>query len=134
VLDVDDGGTLRDVHPYIYDAGSATWITEPSFDAMYSIRGLTADVLTATAAKIRNDVGTRAAWRIAFAAWARTDGEMGALWLPYACAQTELEGGYAPCAGTANRTRVLVLIAVALLICFIVGASLLLRRSSTRSR
>lgn len=134
VLDVDDDGVLRNVHPYIYDAGTDGWIAEPSFDAMYGTHALTADALTTIAAKIRSDAGARAAWRIAFDAWARMDGGMGDLWLPYACAQTELDGGYAACAGTANRTRVLVLVTVALLIVFVVGASLLLRRSATRSR
>jgi hypothetical protein len=134
VLDVDDDGVLRDVHPYIYDAGSDVWITEPSFDAMYGAHRFTADALTAIAAKIRSDAGARAAWRIAFDAWARMDGGMGRAWLLYACAQTEPDGGYAACAGTANRTRVLVLVTVALLIVFVVGASLLLRRSATRGR
>ncbi len=134
VLDVDDDGVLRDVHPYIYDARTDAWIAEPGFDAMYGTHSITADALTAIAAKIRSDAGARAAWRIAFDAWARVDGGMGGAWLPYACAQTEPDGGYAACAGTANRTRVLVLVTVVLLIVFVVGASLLLRRSATRSR
>jgi hypothetical protein len=134
VLDVDGKGVLRDVHPYVYDADSAAWTAEPSFDAMYGTHRFTADALTAIAAKIRSDAGARAAWRIAFDAWARMDGGMGSAWLTYACAQTEPDGGYASCAGTANRTRVLVLATIALLIVFVVGASLLLRRSATRSR
>jgi len=133
VLDVREDGTLADVHPYVYDRATAAWLSEPTFDAMYGIRGITAGTLTAVAARIRSDANARATWRMAFDAWARKDGGMTAAWLPYACAQTELDGGYAACAGTANRTRVLVLVTVGLLICVIVGASLLLR-GAMRSR
>lgn len=131
-LDVADDGTLRDVHPYVYDPVADAWIAEPSFATMYGINGLTHDTLTAVAGRIRSDEATRAPWRLAYNAWGM-DGRMGPAWLLYACAQTELENGYAPCAGTVNRTRVLVLVAVGVLICVIVGASLLLR-SATRTR
>jgi hypothetical protein len=132
VLDVDADGVLRDVHPYVYDPDTPAWIREPSFGEMYGVHDITASSLAAIAARIRSDRSVRIAWSLAFDAWARYDGGFGGAWLPYACAQTELEGGYAACAGTANRTRVLVVIALGVLLCFIVGASLLLRRSATR--
>lgn len=134
VLDVDADGTLRDVHPFVYDADAATWIREPSFDAMYGIRSLTGDALASVAARVRSDTSVRAVWRLAFDAWAREDGGIGSAWVPYACAQTELEGGYAACAGTTNRTRILVLAAVAILAIVVVAASMALRRSATPNR
>jgi hypothetical protein len=132
VLDVAGDGTLRDVHPYVYDPGTQDWIAEPSFSSMYGIHGITSGTLTTVADRIRNDAATRAPWQLAYNAWG-TDGRMGSNWMLYACAQTELESGYAACAGTVNRTRVLVLVAVGVLICVIVGASFLLR-GVTRSR
>jgi hypothetical protein len=134
VLDVDQDGTLRDVHPFIYDPGTRGWIPETSFDAMYRVHMLSASVLATVAQRIRSDASVRAMWRLAFDAWARADGGMGRTWLPYACAQTEIEGGYAGCAGTANRTRMLVLLAAAALLCLVLGAALLLRRNAMRSR
>ncbi len=134
VLDVDADGVLHDVHPYVYDPGASTWITEPSFAAMYGVHEITASSLGAIAAKIRSDESVRSVWRLAFAAWSQADGGFGDTWLPYACAQTELDAGYAACAGTANRTRVLVLVALGALLGFIVVASLLLRRGTRQNR
>lgn len=134
VLDIDADGGLLDVHPYTYDPTTGAWTAEPSFDAMYGVRGLTPRSLLGIAQAIRNDANVRAAWRRAFDAWARADGGMGNAWLPYACAQTELEGGYAACAGTANRTRVLVVLAGAVLLGIAIAAVLLLRRRATQRR
>jgi hypothetical protein len=133
VLDVDADGVLHDVHPYVYDPGTLAWIPEPSFGAMYGIHEITASTLGAIAAKIRSDASVRLAWSLAFAAWSPDAGFSGA-WLPYACAQTELESGYAACAGTANRTRILIVVALGLLLCFILAASLFLRRRATPNR
>jgi Calcineurin-like phosphoesterase len=134
VLDVDADGVLHDVHPYVYDPDTLGWIAKPSFAAMYGVHEITASSLGAIAAKIRSDASVRSAWSAAFDAWSRSDGGFGDAWLPYACAQTELGAGYAACAGTARRTRILVVIALGALLCFIVAASLLLRRSATQNR
>ena len=130
VLDVDaTNGELRNVHPYIYNPDTMQWTAAPSFDAMYGSQSLNAQNLLAVNAKIRSDAAVRARWSAAYNTWG-VDDRMPAAWVPFACAQTELGSGFAACAGTANRTRVLVLVAAGMLLCFIVGASLLLRRAS----
>ncbi len=134
VLDVAADGGLLDVHPYTYELATGTWIAEPSFDAMYGVHGLTPSSLAEIAKAIRNDANTRAVWQDAFDAWTRADGGMGKAWLPYACAQSELEDGYAACAGTANRTHALVVLAAATLLGIAIAAELLLRRRVMRGR
>ncbi|HEX8807089.1 MAG TPA: hypothetical protein VF741_09070, partial [Candidatus Aquilonibacter sp.] len=130
VLDVDANGVLHDVRPYVYDPDTSAWIATPSFTAMYGAHEITASSLGAIAAKIRSDASVRSVWSLAFAAWSQPDGGFGDAWQPYACAQTELDAGYAACAGTVNRTRILVVIALGVLLGFIVGASVLLRRGA----
>jgi hypothetical protein len=121
-LDVS-GGRLRDVVPYTYDphgAGVRFTAREP-FDAMYGIAAFDAPALQAAAARIRTDEPTRATWLRALAVWGV---KQRGSWLPSACAQTELEGGFSWCAGVAQRQ--LSIGAVALL-CLAAGVALLVR-------
>ena len=112
VLDVDERGEIHDVHPFVYEPATDAWQREPSFDTMYGTRAFTAPALSAVAARLRSDAQLRAVWRAAYNAWSPVRTGIGAHWLPYACAQTELDGGYAACAGTATRSRAAVIIAL----------------------
>ncbi len=112
VLDVDAAGEVHDVHPYVYNPDTGAWDREPSFDAMYGTRAFTAAALSAIAARLRSDAQLRAVWRAAYNAWSPYPSGVGPDWRPYACAQTQLDGGYAACAGTATRSRAAVIIAL----------------------
>jgi len=114
VLDVDERGEVRDVHPFVYDPASNAWERESSFDTMYGTRAFTASALSTVAARLRSDPRLRAVWRAAYNAWSPFRTGVGRDWRPYACAQTQLDGGYAACAGTATRSRAAIIIALAL--------------------
>ena len=134
VVDVDDDGNVHDVHPYVYHPGADAWEREPSFDTMYGVRRLRATTLTAIAARVRSDPRVREVWAHAYGAWSRREPSIERNWLPYACAQTEMEGGYAACAGTSSRGRTVALIVAALAIAAFTLVWLALRRRATRTR
>ena len=135
VLDVDENGVLHDVQPYVYDPGADTWNRAPSFDATYGVRALTRDSLAAVSANLREDPSLRVKWSAAYDAWSRRVAGIGANWRPYVCAQTELEGGYAGCAGTSRRSRVLAATVICGLLAFIaVLAWIVMKRRPRRSQ
>ena len=98
-LDIDAHGDLRDVVPYVFDPYSERWERHPSFDSMYGVAAPDAAALNSIAGRIRTDVATRRTWIAAHDAWAIAGGGGGTWWFPDACAQTELDGGFASCAG-----------------------------------
>ncbi|HTV91681.1 MAG TPA: metallophosphoesterase [Verrucomicrobiae bacterium] len=112
VLDVDAAGEVHDIHPFAYNPDTGAWDREPSFDAMYGAHAFTASALLVIAARLQSDAQLRAVWRAAYNAWSAYPSGVGADWRPYACAQTQLDGGYAACAGTARRSRAAVVVAL----------------------
>ena len=102
-LDVDARGDLSDVVPYSLDPYSfdGRYVRRPSFDQLYEVQAPTAAAMTEIAARIRNDAPFRSKWILAHDAWAHIRHAQG--WVAAnSCAQTELEGGFATCAGVVS--------------------------------
>jgi len=133
-LQIDGRGTLRDYQMYAFDLYSDTWSRVFDYDSAYSVDNFTARSIEAAHARIGRDDAMRERWERALLA------DSGAykaryVWRAFWCAQTELRGGYAACAGDQRRV-VLLPIGLALLALVIVLAvtALVVRRGRHRRR
>jgi hypothetical protein len=132
-LDVDTDGVLHDVIPYVYDPDTRRWERKPSFDAMYRVPSFTTPMLETIAARIQNDTNVRLTWIAAYDLWSHHVHDITTRnWLPFACAQTQLEDGYAACAGTQTRSRTLELTGIALMLALVAFVYAALRRKLRR--
>lgn len=112
-LNVGSDGTLRDVLPVTYDPWEESWYHEVAFDKMYGVNGFTAENLERISQRILTDDDVRRKWIAAYDVWSYRMGDVADhSWRVYWCAQTELEGGYASCAGTQKRTTGLIVAAI----------------------
>jgi hypothetical protein len=115
-LDVDENGVVRDIVPFVYDPYADQWERMPSFNTMYDVKSFTRVPLETIAARIRSDLNTRETWMRAYVAWSRRAASIARNWMPFACAQTEISGGFASCAGTTNQSRKVVVVAIGMLV------------------
>lgn len=136
-LDVDENGNIHDIQPFVYDPYMDDWERKPSFDAMYNVNGFTRNALETISANILDGNGNaRDAWIEAYTVWTTDTDHIGATWLTFACAQTELDKGYASCVGTTERSRKITVIAIGSFILLVLLAWVIWhgRRESRRVR
>lgn len=104
-LDVDSAGTLRDYTPFFYDEFSEAWERGASFDTAFHVNGFNTGSLLAIHKRLHGDANLRAVWAGRYASQGRSDIDAGR-WLSYWCAQTQLAGSFAACAGFQYRAAV----------------------------
>ena len=110
-LHLTKNGSIQDIDFYGYDEWSQEWQPRRSFDAKWGVAAVDAASIAHIHARLEVDPEMRKTWgaqsngypsnrRIARSAWRSG-------WRVAWCAQTELAGGFAPCAGIENRARLL---------------------------
>jgi hypothetical protein len=134
-LHVARDGSIRDIEMYAYDEWAQEWQPPRSFDAKWSVAAVDGASIADLHARLERDPAMRDLWSaqsngfpsnraIARTAW-------GPGWRIPWCAQTELDGGFARCAGIETRARLLPLLLAAGifgLLGAVVGVILLVRR------
>lgn len=134
VLDVDDDGTLRDVHPYGYSEDDDTWSPMPSFDAFWGVHGFTIESVRQIHERLANDPSLRDRWAQRYIDdGERIDNITPATWLIYWCAQTTGGDAFASCSGAHRLGNVVLLAvgAVALVVGSAIALALWVRRRAT---
>lgn len=117
VLDVDDDGTLRNIHPYQYDADDDRWSAATSFDAFWNVRGFTADALRDIHARLASDPQLRERWAERYVDnGERIDNIAPDTWRIFWCAQIAGGDAFAACSGSHRLTNIAVYGALALVL------------------
>lgn len=124
-LDLASDGTLADYQPFYFDIRSGKWNKERSFDQTYGVQGFTAKNLAAVHDRLGNDAPLRERWSAIFVADSRYRYINGYSWRTYWCAQTQLVGTFAGCAGVKRRTELLPIAAGIAVVLLVGGLALL---------
>ena len=118
VLDVDDDGTLRDIHPYVYSEDDDAWSPAKPFDAFWGERAFTLDALRDIHDRLSADPELRDRWAQRYIDDGdRIDNITATTWRIYWCAQTTGGDAYAACSGS-QRLGNLLLLAVGAFVLF----------------
>ena len=131
-LQMNGDGTLHDYQMYAYDR---TWSQIFDFDKAYGVEGFTPNALAAAHERIARDPAVQDRWLNSVVADSQTYDLRGAgraFW----CAQTDLGGAYAACAGDQRRVtflRVAAALAALLVVLAIVLLSMRLARQRRRT-
>jgi hypothetical protein len=108
-LHVSADGTIRDVGLYAYDEWTQEWQPPRSFDAKWGVDRVDAATIERLHERLETDAAMRELWNAQSNAFpsnrAIAAGAWGAGWRVAWCAQTEVEGGFARCAGVENQAR-----------------------------
>ncbi|MBV8584430.1 MAG: metallophosphoesterase [Candidatus Eremiobacteraeota bacterium] len=108
-LDVDDAG-LQNVRAWAFDERAGRWSGPYDFDKTWGATRIDVRALRAIHDRLGDNPALRKLWQRAFDGWAYSRGA--SVWedrrwrIPW-CAQTELDGGFAACAGLGRRTLAL---------------------------
>jgi|SRR5579884_1016518 len=132
-LQVDSGGTLHDYRIYSYDLFAGAWSRAFDFDEAYRVDGFTAGSLTTAHARIPDDLSVRMRWESGLTA-ASPAYRVRADWRAYWCAQTELRGGYAACAGDQRRVIVLRIVIALVALALVLAAVFVTMRLARQRR
>ncbi len=100
-------GTLRDSTTYVDDLTQNLWLKSGTFDAAFGARDLSAGSLQSLHDRLGADSGLRARWEHALVGDSDAWYGVRRTWAAFWCAQTELDGGYASCAGDQRRVTAL---------------------------
>jgi hypothetical protein len=133
VLDVDDDGTLRDIHSYVFSESEGRWSEAPSFDHFWNVKAFTADALRDIHERLSNDPQLREQWAQRYADWGvGVDNIKPATWRIFWCAQTTGGDEFAKCAGAHRLSRIAIVaifaIAAGVAVVVLIIAAVVLRR------
>ena len=133
---VDANGSIDDVVPYAYHLLDGQFVREPSFRTMYAIPAFSTAQLEGVAARIQSDASTRDIWKRAYGVWSWRVGDLDIHWLPFACAHTELGGGFASCAHISHRTEAAEIAAGLVVAAIVIGVGglIVVRRRAANAR
>lgn len=108
-LHVGRDATLRDIDAYTFDETAQTWSGPRSFDAMWNVGRIDAKTALALHDRLGGDAAARGSWGAMSSGWPAFGSPMSGMWRARWriawCAQVELSGGFARCAGIARRVE-----------------------------
>ena len=126
-----DGAGVRDYQMYADDLLTDTWARVFDFRQAYGVAGFTANNLQSVHARLPGDLDLREQWEGGITGFSR-EYTVRSLWRAFWCAQTELRGGYAACAGDQRRVAILPVALACLVVALVLGVVLLVRRARQR--